>query len=145
MAWDKASFDVAFVYGGLGITAPPNANDPKNRPASLTLKRTADIGTQYTNVDAVLKIGGAFGTVKVKVSGTLNAQDAYEFPGATLAGTLLSTFGSTFGPETTNPPYTMTTTATLTFKTAAGDTLPGDRTSQSLTINWIKGPRCCTP
>jgi hypothetical protein len=140
MGWDQdpATFEVAYNYAGLGIAQP--TSDPKYRPNTITLKRTSDIPSDYSQMDITLKFSAPYSDVTVSVSGsTLNAKDAYEVQGDKLAKAIFDSFRIKFGPEATKPPVPLTTaTISLTFKNAAGVALAGEHSAKPLTVTWVK-------
>ncbi len=132
------TFTVAFVYGGLGIIAPPaDAGVAAYKPPTIAIPKPADVPDAAT-LDAVVTLG----TAKVTYTGIANTGGVYQLPGGPLTSAIFSAYGTTFGPEATNPPTPQQVKLTVTFKN--GNTpVPGDHPVPPLTINWIKAPKCC--
>ncbi|HEX5270912.1 MAG TPA: hypothetical protein VFW33_10510, partial [Gemmataceae bacterium] len=140
-AWGNDTFEVAFSYCALGIVPPKDATSPGFRPSPLLLKKPADVPDQYDTVDLTFTFDRA-GAGPVTIAGNKLNGTAYQIPGDQLTAALFKQYGTTFGPQATNPPCTLTGVAKLTFK-AGQDVLAGDRKSVPLTIKWVNGATCC--
>jgi hypothetical protein len=143
LAWKPAVFEMAYVYGGLGITAPPA--DPKYRPPGLVLRKGDVDPARYPTVDITLKAGGGANVRPIVLPGVayVAAQDGYVVAGDRLAAAVFAAAGARFGPEATNPPMPLVLAADLKFQPVPGGTPRDDKAVNALTITWVRAPRCC--
>ncbi|HXY32591.1 MAG TPA: hypothetical protein VEI07_00100, partial [Planctomycetaceae bacterium] len=149
IAWNPATFQIAFAYSGTGIVAPPGgsntgggtttsgttttttaasttaASPPNSKPATLLIQQGDVDGTKYDVVDVTLKFDKKYGvnppTNAITITGVPfdSTQSGYPVQGDSLATQILNAFGRYFGPEDTNPPSALSTTTTLKFRSSA--------------------------
>src|SRR5262249_5946354 len=117
------------------------------RPDTLILQKGDVDEKKYDTVQVTLKFdkpsgGDAIVLPAVKFGETLS-KDGFVISGETLAAELFKKFGPKFGPEATNPPCALTATAQLKFTPKAGGAALERKTTNNLTINWIRAPQCC--
>ena len=153
VAWKAATFEVAFVYSGVGIAAPPagqaaaaataTTDQPSYNfsPPNLLLQQGDVDPAKYPTVAVTFKFDKQYGVDPIVLTATFNAtQKGYVLSGADLAAHLFTTFGPKFGPETTNPPSNLLITAAeLTFNPSPNAGIAIKRNAgNSLTIQWVK-------
>ena len=141
VAWKPATFSVAFVYSGTGISQPPPATKPKTSPLKLIIQQ-GDIDTsKFDKVEATLKFDKSSGRGTIVLNGTLTKdKTGFEIAGDDVASKLFAKFGTKFSPEEANPPCPLVVPAAdLKF---TGGTLHAQdkKTINALTIKWIKTP-----
>jgi hypothetical protein len=142
--WKPTDVELAFVYGGLGITPPSAVSDPRYRPPSLVIQKGDVDPNKYDTVDVTLRFAGKDNVAPILLPGVAfdPNNDGYVISGDRLVGAVFPVAGTRFGPEATNPPFPLKTAATeLTFKSSKklGPDL-ARKASNSLTIRWIKAP-----
>jgi hypothetical protein len=147
VVWKPSAIELAYVYGGLGITKPQNASDPKARPPSLVIQK-GDVDTdKYDRVQATLKFDTPSGGVSVTLAGSLtNDKTGFEISGDTVVDGVFAQVGTKFGPEATNPPCPLVAQAAdLKFTSSKDASVPArsKKAANALTIKWIKAPQFC--
>jgi hypothetical protein len=153
VAWKATTFEVAFVYAGVGISAPPASQTGGSAapttgqtgfnfsPPSLVLQQGDVDPAKYPTVDVTLKFDKQYGVDPIVLTATFDAtQKGYVLSGADLAGRLFTAFGPKFGPETTNPPSNLAIAAAdLKFNPSPNGGIAIQRKAgNSLTIQWVK-------
>ena len=102
---------------------------------------------KYDTVDVTLKFDSKVSAAPITISGIPfdSKKEGIVVPGDQLAAQILAAVGPYFGPEATNPPFPLVTTATqLKFKSSKNLAPDLDRkTANELTIEWIKASQCC--
>ena len=151
IAWNPATFTIAFSYSGTGIVSPAGGTTPplppNSRPASVLIQQGDVDGTKYDVVDVTLKFDKKYGvnpptnSVVVPSVAYDPKQNGYPIAAETLAAPIVSAFSRYFGPEDTNPPSALSTTTKLTFRSSSGTQDPLNKTtSNGLQIQSIKAP-----
>jgi hypothetical protein len=161
IAWNPATFSIAFSYSGTGIVSPQatsssttttttttaTASVPVAKPATVLIQEGDVNGTKYDVVDVTLKFDKKYGVNPPTNSIVINnvafdsKRNGYPIAADTLAAPIVNAFSSYFGPEDTNPPCALSTTTKLTFRSSTGAEKSVEKTtSNSLTIQWIKAP-----
>ena len=140
-SWKPAEITLAFVYGGLGITAPPPAAGPAFKPASLLIAPGNDIKPEvYDTVEVTLDFdkkvapGGAVTLGAI----TYDGKKGYPVKGDVLAGAILPAVATTFGPEAF-PPSSFTVPTKLKFKSSKllGPDIEVN-SGNDLSVKWIE-------
>ncbi|MDB5391780.1 MAG: hypothetical protein JWM11_7426, partial [Planctomycetaceae bacterium] len=137
--WKTPKVSLAFVYGGLGIIAPPTGT-PAVKPTPLLIVPGNDIKPEtYDTVDVTLTFDKKIIPDPIVLKAVKYNADkkAYLLDGVVLSPAILSAAATVFGPEAF-PPSTIAAKTTLKFKSTQSlgpdlDTKSGN----DLTVNWI--------
>jgi hypothetical protein len=154
VAWKPASMAVAYVFGGTGITPPTEPAVPKTYPPSLVIQPGDVDPASSPVVDVAIKFAKPFDQVPFPTIYNIpydSGQKGYVITGDVLTAPLFAAFGAMFGPQASNPPTPLTSMATMVnFKAGVTPVPPpagsppglGKKTTNNLTITWIKAPDC---
>jgi hypothetical protein len=148
--WQTGSFEAAFVYRGVGIAA---TDPPRGRPQKVVLKVSDELRPELDPIKATkavvtLRFPAPFDKVTVPLGPTTFdvKSRTLTLNGDDLAAKLCEAFGTVFRPDSSNPVRDLTATATVEWRRAddATVTVPGgERTTNTLTVRWVKAPSCC--
>ncbi len=155
IAWNPAVLTLGFTYGATGIVPAPAGTStppaPVYKPTTILIQPGDVDPAKYNTVDITLKFDKKYALDKgspIKVSATYDAsRQGYNVPLPQLTQEIYSAFDSYFGPEDTSPPFALSSTTILVFRSAADASLPpiiNKTTTNNLAIQWIKSPAAST-